>query len=70
MTYNALIDLAVFGLFLITLGATVMVLDKRNLRGATPANKRQIKAHQHHRRSHMLANGGLPVEMRCSPCKR
>lgn len=64
--YNALIDLAIFGAFLVTLGVTVMVLDKRNTRGATVANKQQIRAHQRRRESYMLRSGGLPVDMRRS----
>lgn len=61
--YNALIDLAVFGLFLIGLGLAARYLPDGNKRGATSACKLRVKWHQRRRREWMLCNGGLPVDM-------
>lgn len=46
--YNSLIDLAVFGVFL--LGLAAVIWWPRKLRGATPAEDWQIEQHQKIRR--------------------
>lgn len=52
--YNALIDLAVFGVILSGLGLTLWWFDRKPKRGATKAEQYEIKAHQDIRR---LENG-------------
>ncbi len=69
MTYYILADLAVFGLFLMALGVTVLVMDRRitsvsnGKRGADKVGKHRIRAHQNRRYRYMVGNGGLPVDM-------
>lgn len=69
MNYNILADLVIFGLFLIGLGVTVLVMDRpvtsvsNGKRGADKAGKHRIRVHQDRRCRYMLGNGGLPVEM-------
>lgn len=69
MNYYILADLAVFGLFLIGLGVTILIMDRRitsvsnGKKGADKSGKHRIRAHQNRRARYMLGNGGLPVEM-------
>lgn len=62
-SYNILADLAVFGLFLMALGITIIIMERKARRYAIPATPKQIRAHQLNRESYMLRNGGLPVDM-------
>lgn len=64
MNYNILADLAVFGLFLMALGVTIIIMERKARRYAAKADEKQIRAHQLKRESYMLRNGGLPVDMR------
>lgn len=49
--YNALIDLAIFGVALLILGCVMWRIERRPKRGATPeSNKNQIIMHQRVRR--------------------
>lgn len=50
MDYNPLIDLAVFGAFLLAIGAVIVYMERRPKRGATPATRQQIIIHQQVRR--------------------
>lgn len=55
MNYNILADLAVFGLFLMALGVTIVVMERKARRYAVPElDKEKIRMHQRIRR---LENG-------------
>lgn len=64
MNYNILADLAVFGLFLMALGVTIIIMERKARRYAVPSTREEIKKHQQARKVYMLCNGGLPVDMR------
>lgn len=53
MNYNILADLAVFGLFLMALGVTIVVMERKARRYATEADRKDVINHQHERRIRM-----------------
>lgn len=64
MNYYILANLAVFGLFLMALGVTIVIMERKARRYAVPASDEEIKKHQQARKVYMLTHGGLPVDMR------